>query len=217
MPKEPQPVTRADADQVAEKEAAKAKAAQKAAEEAPGDPEAPEGAIFVTASFFSYLAPDPSTINLHDIALGLSRSPRWRGFTEGPAYTVAEHSVHVAILVRKFGGSLDDQRAALMHDAAEAYLGDHPTPLKRVCPELVEIEHRIMRAVIERFDLAEPDGELIHRADVMAGATERRDLKPFSPRWAGLAEPAREQIHPLGNPTRAAANFIALARNLGLS
>lgn len=62
---------------------------------------------------------------LHDIAVGLSRMPRFAGQTN-ETWTVAHHSLVVAGLA-----GLDELRLhALMHDAHEAMTSDIPTAFK---------------------------------------------------------------------------------------
>lgn len=63
-------------------------------------------------------------IDINDIAHHLSMICRWGGGTPG-FYSVAEHSVRVA-------AKLPDKLKlwGLLHDAAEAYLGDHVRPMK---------------------------------------------------------------------------------------
>ncbi|NLG44812.1 MAG: hypothetical protein GX547_16340 [Phycisphaerae bacterium] len=70
---------------------------------------------------------DPDDIHLEDIAIRLARIHRWAASVP---YTVAEHSVAAAVLVRDAGEDLSIQRWALLHDAAEAWLGDVPAPIK---------------------------------------------------------------------------------------
>ncbi len=41
----------------------------------------------------------------------------------------------------------------LMHDAAEAYLGDVPTPLKKQLSQFSTFEHKMEKAIGERFDI----------------------------------------------------------------
>jgi hypothetical protein len=72
--------------------------------------------------------PRPEDICLEDIASGLANTIRYRGAL-GVPLTVAQHSV----LLSYWTGFTDDQRRfALLHDAAEAYLGDIPAPAHRL-------------------------------------------------------------------------------------
>jgi hypothetical protein len=73
---------------------------------------------------FDLLNPDPADVRTEDIAHALSQIARYTGHTDTP-YSVATHSVHVSQIVRSGLASL-----ALLHDAAEAYLGDWSTILK---------------------------------------------------------------------------------------
>lgn len=70
------------------------------------------------------LNPDPDDIVLEDIAHGLARTARFSG--QIPFLSVAIHSLNVAARVE----GAKTQLAALMHDAAEAYLGDLASPVK---------------------------------------------------------------------------------------
>ncbi|RYF85792.1 MAG: hypothetical protein EOO03_12755, partial [Chitinophagaceae bacterium] len=65
-------------------------------------------------------------ININDIATALSRIPRFGGHTCA-FYSVAQHSVLVAALAPDYL-----KKEALLHDAAEAYLGDVIKPLKHI-------------------------------------------------------------------------------------
>ena len=68
----------------------------------------------------------PSDINIDDIANALAKICRFGGQCE-PFYSVAEHCVHVSVMAEKAAGSLSRASIgllALMHDAAEAYMGD---------------------------------------------------------------------------------------------
>ncbi len=100
------------------------------------------------------LEPRTSDIVLADIAHGLSMECRF-GRQCRVFYSVAQHCCMVHDILARNGGSAL-RRAGLMHDAAEAYIGDLPHPIKAV-PELAayrEMERRIMNAVKAKFCLA---------------------------------------------------------------
>src|ERR1019366_2746981 len=67
---------------------------------------------------------------IDDIALALSRAPRFAGHTRVP-YTVLDHSLFAAALcAREQPGSFPMQLAVLLHDAHEAVTADNPSPFK---------------------------------------------------------------------------------------
>lgn len=93
--------------------------------------------------------PDPETIHLEDLARHLSRLCRYAGGVE-PFYSVAEHCVRTAALCTGRW-----QLPALLHDAAEAYIGDIPGPVRRL-PGLWgfdAVEERLQAAIELRFRL----------------------------------------------------------------
>jgi len=82
--------------------------------------------------------------------------------------------------------------AGLLHDAHEVYVGDVSTPLKQVLGEAwARVERRIECQVRERFGVLRASvqwADQIKAADLIALATERRDLMPpGGPDWAILA------------------------------
>lgn len=118
------------------------------------------------------LKPDPNEIHIDDIAHGLSLSCRWSGQCDD-YFSIAQHSMGAAKLVPHAF-----KLSALMHDAAEAYLTDIPTPAKRIMPEYQEMEHVLWLAIAERFGLpVELDPE-VHKADRIMLMSERDILKP---------------------------------------
>jgi uncharacterized protein len=114
----------------------------------------------------NFIEPAPKMIEIPDIAHGLSNVCRFAG-QSSEFYSVAQHSVLVSRLVppglAKWG---------LLHDAAEAYIGDMARPLKRLLPEYKKIEVGIMRVIAFRFDLEWPEPPEVKNADIYALALE---------------------------------------------
>ena len=98
--------------------------------------------------------PQPHEIHLVDIAHALGRACRYAGHTP-MHYSVAEHAVHASKVVELLGGSIEEQRWALLHDATEAYLVDLPSPIKNHPGYAFYVEHEdvIMEAIANRFGL----------------------------------------------------------------
>jgi len=123
---------------------------------------------------FFLLDPDPGSVSLFDIAHALAHVCRWGGHTRC-FYSIAQHSIHVSRLAPPHLAF-----HALMHDAAEAYVGDVIRPLKSLLPEYKRIELRVEAAIRSSFGLRElstEDSNLVKLADMKALMTERRDLQ----------------------------------------
>ena len=130
---------------------------------------------------FYPLVPRIDHVCIEDIAHGLAYQCRFNGQTH-EFYSVAQHSLVVASLV-----PTDLRLAALLHDAAEAYLGDMVKPLKVLLPAFSAIEDQVSAIIAAAFDVDFSDYAPIKRADLIALATEKRDLMPHSvERWAYL-------------------------------
>jgi uncharacterized protein len=148
--------------------------------------------------------PNPSQILIEDIAHGLAHQCRFNGQTN-QFYSVAQHSVIVASILPP-----PLKLAGLLHDAAEAYLGDIVQPLKTLLPEFEAIETRFAQVIGQRFKVDLSHHPEIKKADLIALATERRDLMPMEiVEWETLigVRPLRQSITPL-HPIQAKAQFI---------
>ncbi len=160
---------------------------------------------------FHPAAPRVDDVHIEDIAHGLAFQCRFNGQTRS-FYSVAQHSLFVAALV-----PARLKLAALLHDAAEAYLGDMVKPLKALFPEFSRMEQAVMAIIGQRFGTAGFDAPAIKRADLIALATEKRDLMPNScepwPTLSGIA-PVPARIQPLA-PHEAKAAFLGRFEEFG--
>lgn len=94
----------------------------------------------------------PENVSIEDIAHSLSFQCRFNGHTKR-FYSVAEHSLVLCDLVREESGiqNLNRRMAAILHDAAECYLGDIAEPAKdRLCIGEY-IEEQILKTIFEAF------------------------------------------------------------------
>jgi hypothetical protein len=163
-----------------------------------------------TGLAFEPLDPDPSLIRLADVAHSLALTCRFNGHTT-EFYSVAQHSVIVSEIVPEV-----DAVWGLLHDAAEAYIGDMIRPLKQQIPHYRSIEERVARAVAKRFELPWPIPTSVHLADNIVLATEKRDLMAPPPKsWQLLPPPLDRIIIPAG-PVEAEVAFMNRANELGV-
>ncbi len=121
--------------------------------------------------------PDPATIVIEDIAWALSRLPRFSGHSiPYVPYSVAQHCIQVANDLVDSGPRI--QLFGLLHDAAEAYINDLPSPVKHI-PEIhaviKKLEDSLMSAIYKSLDIAPPTEEeetLVKIADKTQQAVE---------------------------------------------
>lgn len=137
---------------------------------------------------FDFLDPQPEAIQIGDIAHALSQICRFTGHTRRH-YSVAQHSVLCSYRVPQ-----EHALAALLHDAAEAYIGDVAAPLKRILPDYQAIEARIEAAVLARFGVAAALPECVKKADLEMLGAELRDLMPGGAAVDLGVEPCRVKL-----------------------
>jgi hypothetical protein len=93
------------------------------------------------------LALTEDQIFIEDIAWGLGRTLRYGGHIKQD-YTVAHHCVIMSYLVPE-SFALE----ALLHDAAESYMGDIIWPVKAMFPVVESFENQIMLKIMDRFEV----------------------------------------------------------------
>jgi uncharacterized protein len=147
--------------------------------------------LLVSGEYFNFLEPEKNVFGILEIGHGLSHVCRFGGQCT-PFYSVAQHSVIVSYIVAP-----EFAMDALMHDASEAFIGDMTRPLKKLIPAYKEIEANIDRDMARRFGLRYPMHPEVAWADLVALATEQRDLMPpHDDEWAVLKgiQPLPEKI-----------------------
>lgn len=128
------------------------------------------------------LDPDPDAWDDADLAIGLSRTFRWGGYSNwSMPLSVAQHSISVLILaVRASNRPLTktEQLRELLHDTDEALIGGYDAirPLKPVLGDsFASITSRLQQAVFERYKTPYwNDAEYQHhkQADNLSAASE---------------------------------------------
>lgn len=159
---------------------------------------------------FNYDKPEESSVTIEDIASALSNVCRFSGHL--PCfYSVAQHLVNTSRIVpREY--SFD----ALMHDTAEAFTNDLPTPLKWVLPIFKELETKIESAMADKFGFTFPYPPSVKEADTHMLMLEKYYVKEdfsvwpryekFTPEYVA---PYRELVDLKGwQPIRAKREFL---------
>lgn len=158
-----------------------------------------------SGKYFDFTDPDKSAICIEDIAHGLSNICRFGGQCR-EFYSVAQHCVIASAFVAK-----GFEYEALMHDAAEAFIGDMPSPLKMLIPEYRAIERRVEAAIATQFFLPNPMPKEVKEIDLIMLATEHRDLAaPHGDEWGCLVgvTPLKQTIMPW-SPSAAYEEFMS--------
>ena len=140
------------------------------------------GSSMMTRSgkWVSFAQPDISTINIDDIAYALSHINRYTG--HAGSYSVAEHCCHCYDVARRAGEAAEICFTVLMHDAAEAYIGDVSRPLKNLLPAFRVIEQKLENAIAEKFDII-PFKEKVKLYDNQLLKAEKNYLFPGCDDW----------------------------------
>lgn len=127
-----------------------------------------------TGGKFYPFAPKAEDVSIFDIAHSLSQQCRFSGHTK-KFYSVAQHSVLVGRRAQEHYDGLN----GLLHDAAEAYLVDLPTPIKKNVsfqPEWRLLDNCISDAVAYAFGIESYISYRVKNIDRRMLLTEQRDL-----------------------------------------
>lgn len=147
---------------------------------------------------FNPYAPTANDVDIIDIAHALSQTCRFGGHTL-PFYSVARHSINVAKILKAAGHSPKVQLAGLLHDAAEAYLTDIPTPVKRNMPEYRHTESSILQVVYDKCGVTELTASEVEAVDSADKAMLYLEAKRLMRNTDGWAEQFRTYVDSIPN------------------
>lgn len=136
------------------------------------------------------MAPREEDVDIRDIAHALAMTCRFGGMSSD-YFTVAQHCVLVSTLCPP-----EDALWGLMHDAAEAYLRDIPTPTKHA-PEMLayrQVEKHTMRVICRHFMMPVDEPPSVKAADGLALMIEAANfMQPYLEGW-NMPLPTSEQM-----------------------
>lgn len=112
----------------------------------------------ISGNKFFPFNPTPESVNLNDITVSLSYLARYNGHTK-IFYSVGQHSINCAKILKSMGCSNRLVLIGLLHDSAEAYIGDIPSPIKKYIDGIEEIEDNIFRCVLLHLGIDYPTVE----------------------------------------------------------
>lgn len=129
--------------------------------------------LTLTGKQFNLFEPTPEMIDIRDIAAGLSNKGHFSGLT--PSYfSIAQHCVMVCDEFAFWDFFIDPKLKllALLHDAAEAYIGDMIKPLKVRIAQFAQVEENIMKAICARYGMDYSSLHLIKATDLFVQEVE---------------------------------------------
>ena len=143
---------------------------------------------------------------IEDVARSLAFTNRFSGHSTRP-YSVAQHSLMVSQLC-------GDEHAlwGLLHDAAEAYIGDIASPLKSQIIyyglPISEVEKHILSVIMKMHCLPTAMPACVEQADMIACAAERVVLMESDHDWGEIDRFAeRFDLPPLQRMTHWTAEY----------
>lgn len=155
-----------------------------------------------TGRRFDVFNPNPDHIHLLDIAVALANTCRFSGHTPYH-YSVGQHSLLMSRVVPP-----SVAMEALMHDAAETYMGDVPRPIKLGLQDYNAVIKVVETAISERFNLTFPWPAEIHEADMRMVITEAHAFEKETVGWGIDAAPYGDVVVAKMDPLNVRALFI---------
>ncbi len=93
-------------------------------------------------------------IHIEDIAHHLTNIQRYNGAIDlDKSYSVAQHCINVASYIYEVTKNVELARYALLHDAAEAYLGDIISGVKAHLPDYQFMESRVESLIYKKYSV----------------------------------------------------------------
>lgn len=139
-----------------------------------------QGIEMLNGNMFSFQDPDPTVLDMEELAHVLSNICRFSGHVRH-FYSVAQHAVNASRIVAP-----EFAKAALLHDTAEAFTNDIVTPLKHIVPLFRDLERVIESRMADHWGFQYPLPEEVKWADLAMLKIEKEVLKPSATDWSVL-------------------------------
>lgn len=128
-------------------------------------------------AFFPF-EPKVEDIHIEDIAHAISQVCRFGGHCKH-FYSVGQHSILVAKLLKDWGESPQVQLYGLLHDTTEGYLVDLPSPIKKHLHTYKKAETYLHEIIWQALDIRKPTEEewkIVKKADKLIQHHEANQL-----------------------------------------
>lgn len=134
--------------------------------------------VTYTGRTFDFANITKDSIYIPDVLHSLPRINRFIGHSSRP-YSVGEHTFLGLVMAETLGYTPLQKLRWFTHDFTEAYVGDCPTPLKKLLPMFSTIEAKVEDAIVRHLGLepmTEEEELLVKRIDNTMLVLEMRDL-----------------------------------------
>jgi hypothetical protein len=159
-----------------------------------------------SGKYFDFADPDPKTVDIIDIAQGLSLICRFAGQCLD-FYSVAEHSCHVHDVLPK-----EYKKWGLLHDRDEAYITDVVKPLKNLLPDYQRIERQVGKVTAQALCLEGEQPHIVGMADLHAIICEQEYLMPPN-NYEWVTPQLKEDLSKLFSPIKPKYWSPTIAKN----